>query len=70
MPTFDELSKKLSDNLKDVESKKKVLDSSHAAFTKASQDYQLALEAGTSIKKDMVDLLNQSYPTEIKPKIG
>jgi non-canonical (house-cleaning) NTP pyrophosphatase len=68
--TFNEISSALSKNIDDVANKKKALDEANTAVNKAGQEYQIAIESGIVLKQNLMNILNESYPAELKNKIG
>jgi len=68
--TFNEISSALSKNIDDVANKKKALDEANTAVNKAGQEYQTAIESGIVLKQNLMNILNESYPAELKNKIG
>lgn len=67
---FAELSAQLDKNITDIESKKKAMDVAEKSLQAAGEAYQKAVSDGESTRQALLNVMNESFPKELKSKIG
>lgn len=70
MSTFTEVSAKVGKSIEDVKSKKAALDKAVEEVAKLNKEYQAALENGEQLKKELIGIMNETVPSDVKSKIG